>query len=347
MKYQIITSPTKEEWEIAVKALVNHDSYFVKWYDDESQKDEILRILIKNKKGDVLLLYKAVIEKKKIALLNLLNVRCGRRETPGLFFAKAVDNKDDMIKLLLKEIKKLLKKQGVFRIDYLSFLAIPQIQELEKWNKAYKYTQTIDLSKDEDDILREMKPETRRQIKEAKLSQVIIKQQNDLKAISECYEIKRRYFDRKAIEKIEKDSFIKKISKSVDSKRTIIFLAYVNEKVIGFAIIGKSAKKLYYHSGGYDLAYAQNRPMHLLFWEIMKWGKKQGINCFDLCGTGTKYLALSGKTKENWRDCGRTKFKKGFGGKEEEFLKYNKLFILGVGINMPFGRILEKMYWGN
>jgi lipid II:glycine glycyltransferase (peptidoglycan interpeptide bridge formation enzyme) len=178
-------------------------------------------------------------------------------------------------------------------------------------------TLLLDLTKGEEELLDEMKPKWRYNIKLAQRKGVIVRQSNneeDLKAFFELSQgmVKRGYhaFD------IE---HYKKMLEGLDKNATLFVAEHEGEilSVLFVTFFGKTAT--YLHGASSDNK-RELMPNHLAQWAAIQESIKRGCEVYDFWG-----IAPEGEDKHEWE--GITRFKRGFGGEEVHFLgSYDYIF---------------------
>jgi len=175
-----------------------------------------------------------------------------------------------------------------------------------------KKTVFLDITKSEEDILKNMHPKTRYNIKLAAKKGVVVKE-GDEKDLDIFLRLQRETADRQKFY-IHKDSYYKTIYSQLlkahlvhsliackDNTPLTAWLLFVYEKVI------------YYVYGGSSNEHKDLMPSNLIAWETIKLGKRLGCNYFDMWGIADN----PDNEKDPWY--GFTKFKLGFGGEIIEF----------------------------
>lgn len=167
----------------------------------------------------------------------------------------------------------------------------------------------IDLTKDEDTLLEEMKKNWRYNCKYSKKKGVEVEFRQDAEAVEEFINI---YFDTVEAKGFlgRKPDYFRQVWKYLHKdKKAIIALGKHEGKVI----VGRM---LFLHEGMIYTAYTgttRDREMTKLkaaygvVWEIMRWGKENGYQTLNMWGINTK-------AAETDPEYGYTQFKLGFGG---------------------------------
>ncbi|MGI6685627.1 MAG: lipid II:glycine glycyltransferase FemX [Bacillota bacterium] len=94
---------------------------------------------------------------------------------------------------------------------------------------------------------------------------------------------------------------------------TKLFLAKLEDKVIAGAILLKIGDKAWYLYGASSNEARNTMPNYLMQWEMIRWSKSQGCSLYDFRG-------VSGDLREDNPLYGLYRFKKGFNGEFTEFI---------------------------
>lgn len=175
------------------------------------------------------------------------------------------------------------------------------------------WTQLIDLTNSEEDLLKNMKPKTRYNIKLAQKKGVIIKEMTN----DEGFEIfAKLYFETTKRQKYygHDYSYHKAIFENLKDKIAHILIAYYDNIPLAAHELFHFKDAVYYVYGGSSEKHRNLMTAHLLMWESIRFGKKIGSKKFDMWGS----LPINYDENHPW--AGFTRFKEGFGGKFMEFL---------------------------
>jgi lipid II:glycine glycyltransferase (peptidoglycan interpeptide bridge formation enzyme) len=201
-----------------------------------------------------------------------------------------IDNFDNKIKNILKS-----KKNKVVKAPH---------------DMQPKQIFIININKDEDYILNEMKPKTRYNIKLAMKKGVQIKLTEDLdnnEKIEKFLELVEKTGNRKGVNFHPRD-YYRKMLKNISSDNLKLYLAVYNNKVIAGALLviyGEIAT--YLHGASSDRDRNVMAPF-LLQWEMIKEAKKMGATKYDFGG-----VSIDEYDEERGRKwAGVTRFKQGF-----------------------------------
>ncbi|MEK7495269.1 MAG: peptidoglycan bridge formation glycyltransferase FemA/FemB family protein [Patescibacteria group bacterium] len=175
------------------------------------------------------------------------------------------------------------------------------------------WTQILDLTKTEDELIKSFHSKTRYNIRLAEKKGVIVKEMSNdegFKIFSKLYfeTCKRqKYFGHTPkYHKIIWDSLKKDIAH--------ILIAFYNDAPLAAYELFYFNNTLYYPYGGTSLEYRNLMASNLLMWEAIKLGKKLGAEKFDMWGS----LGPNYDPTDPWS--GFTRFKEGYGTKFTEFI---------------------------
>jgi peptidoglycan pentaglycine glycine transferase (the first glycine) len=179
-------------------------------------------------------------------------------------------------------------------------------------NLQPKYTQVIDLSLSEDEILLQMKQKGRYNVRLAEKKGVkIVKEDVGCEAMKSFFQIYDKTFSRKKLDK--KDfGFFKNLMGKFKNIGNLYFAEYENKRLCTEFVVYYGNRATYFYGASLD----ENRDVmapYLMHWEVMKEAKSMGFKEYDLWGIATP----QDETHE-W--VGITNFKKKFGGRDAAFI---------------------------
>lgn len=76
-------------------------------------------------------------------------------------------------------------------------------------------------------------------------------------------------------------------------------LAFLNEKIIGFVVVGCHGETAYYLHGAMDPTFRKHCTSDRLLFEAIVWAKEKGMNCFNLMSSPSSQPTLI-RYKEKW-----------------------------------------------
>lgn len=176
-----------------------------------------------------------------------------------------------------------------------------------------KYTFILDLTKSEEELLKNMHPKTRYNIRVAQKHEVKIIEDNSDKAFEEYLKLTRETTQRQGFF-AHTENYHRQMWETLKGKIAHLFLAkYKNEILVAWIVFAYD-DTLYYPYGASSSKYRETMASNLMMWEVIKWGKKMGLKKFDMWG------ALGPKSDEKDPWFGFHRFKQGYGGKLVEFV---------------------------
>lgn len=163
----------------------------------------------------------------------------------------------------------------------------------------------VNLSKSEDELLKEMRKSTRYLIRKAISIGVKVEQSTDQRKLEDFNEVYQETAQRQGFvtHKGLREEF------SIFSERNLLhlFLAYHENTLVAGAMIIFYGKQAVYHHSGMREDMKHIPATYLLQWEAIKEAKRRGMKWYNLWG-----VAPENKPNHPWQ--GLTLFKKGFGG---------------------------------
>jgi len=242
--------------------------------------------------------------------------------------------KYEILKTLLDELKKIAKEEKA------DFVRISPVWERNEENiKVFKelsfreapihmhpeLTWELDVTKSEEELLKNMNETCRYSIKRAMREGVEIFQSQrieDVEIFSRLYQatVNRHKFTPFSLNYLKNEFLAFK----PDNQISVFFGKYKNE-ILSSAMIIYWQGTGFYHQGASLLKYPKVPISHLLQWEAIKEAKRRGCKTYNFWG-----IASGSDKSHPW--AGLTLFKMGFGGYKKEFVKTQ---------DFP----LSKLYW--
>ncbi len=177
-----------------------------------------------------------------------------------------------------------------------------------------KYNFVIDLTKTEDQLLKDMHPKTRYNIKVAQKHKVKVEERIDDEAFKiylklyfettkrQGYHGHNENYHRKVWETLKKEGMA-----------TLLIASLKKEPLTAWMLL-QFKDTLYYPYGGSSLTHREAMANNLVAWEAIQFGKKLGLKKFDMWGA----LGPDANPADPW--FGFHKFKQGYGGKLAEYI---------------------------
>lgn len=182
-----------------------------------------------------------------------------------------------------------------------------------------KYTFVLDLTKTEDELLKNMHPKTRYNIKIARKHDVEIKEDNSIKAFEKYWQLTKEttrrqgfYAHTEKYHKLQWENFTH--TKSDNKLSSHLITATYSGKILTTMLFFVFHDTLYYPYGASSNEYRNTMHSTLTMWEAIRWGKKKGLKKLDMWGA----LGENPVPDDPW--IGFHTFKNRFGPEHVEFI---------------------------
>lgn len=169
-----------------------------------------------------------------------------------------------------------------------------------------EWTQILDLTKSEEELLKAMKPKTRYNIRLAQKKGVVVKEMSN----NEGFKIfSKLYFETCKRQKYYGHNlkYHQIVWDSLKNDIAHILIAFYDNKPLTAYELFYFKDTFYYPYGGSSLEHKNLMAANLLMWEAIRLGKKLGASKFDMWGS----LAPGYDQNNSW--AGFTRFKEGYG----------------------------------
>jgi lipid II:glycine glycyltransferase (peptidoglycan interpeptide bridge formation enzyme) len=197
-------------------------------------------------------------------------------------------DKESELKQILNELIKLAKKENAIFIRFEN----PNKNLSEKFKNAIKsylpeWTLVLDLNLSEDDLLKQMKPKGRYNIRLAQKHKLEIEKfdymnKNLDKAISAFHKILKETEKRDGFSG-HTENVYKKMLKNLKNKAVLYLAKYENQYIAGI-IITKSGETATYYYGASSNTHRNVMAPYLLQWQAICDAKKEGFSIYDFMG---------------------------------------------------------------
>lgn len=179
------------------------------------------------------------------------------------------------------------------------------------------YTFILDLTKSEEELLKNMHPKTRYNIRLAEKRGVKISEDNSNKAFTEYLRLTKETTQRQKFY-AHTENYHKLMWETLGSNKNeltahLLTATYNNEVLVAW-ILFVLGDTLYYPYGASSTKFRDVMASNLMMWEAIKFGKKLGLKKFDMWGA----LGEKPNTNDPWY--GFHKFKEGYGARHVEFI---------------------------
>lgn len=171
-----------------------------------------------------------------------------------------------------------------------------------------KWTIQLDLTKSEDELLKNMHPKTRYNLRLARKKGVVVREMTDHRGF---VIFSKLYFETCRRQKYFGHDFDyhQTVFETLKDNIAHILIAFYKETPLAAYEVFTFNDVLYYPYGGSSLEYRNLMAANLLMWETIKFGQKMGCRTFDMWGS----LPPDYNQKNPW--AGFTRFKEGYGGR--------------------------------
>ncbi len=170
-----------------------------------------------------------------------------------------------------------------------------------------EWTNILDITISEEELLKKMKPKTRYNINLAIRKGVVVREESGEKGFAIFSKL---YFETCERQKYygHSEEYHRKVWEALKNSIAHIIIAYFNNEPLAAYELFHFGKGIYYPYGGTSETHRNLMGANLIMWEAIRLGKRLGAEYFDMWGS----LAPSYDTNHDWS--GFTKFKEGYGG---------------------------------
>lgn len=215
--------------------------------------------------------------------------------------------------LMCEELARISRRKHALFIqlepDILVSASLPPIDNLIQSHHPLftKYTFVLDLTKSEDALLYAMHPKTRYNIKVAQKHNVQIREDSSANAFEAYLRLSKETLRRQQY--FAHSERYHRTMWEILHKAGIahLFTAILNGEIVSAWIIFVWKHTMYYPYGASSRTHRMVMAPNLLLWEIARWGKRHGMEKFDLWG------ALGPTPDQNDPWYGFHRFKEGYG----------------------------------
>ena len=177
-----------------------------------------------------------------------------------------------------------------------------------------EYCWVLELSQPEEQLLAGMRKTTRYELRHAQKLGVVIEQSTEPKDLDAFFELYKETSDRHGF--VPHQGIREEFEVYAGQNKAVLLLGKHEGKTLAGAIILFYGNQGIYHHGA---SLSSKIPAsYLVQWEAIRQAKNRGMNVYNFWG-----IAPENKIKHPWR--GITLFKKGFGGREIEYIHAHDL----------------------
>ena len=230
---------------------------------------------------------------------------------------------------LLDEIKDLGKKEKAIFVRMSPFEKLEighRTLDITKHDHQPETSLVIDLDQTEEDILSQMKPKGRYNIKVALKHGVTAKPSKDIDVFYQLLEATgfRDHFG------IHPKSYYEKILDTMPENAQLFLAEYQGEVIAGGLFVYLDEWGIYYYGASVS-SYRNVMAPYLIQWEAIKEAKRRGCKHYDFLG-----IAPEGAEGHPWS--GVTEFKKKFGGRIVHYPQAKEMIL------QPFWHLVYRIY---
>ena len=257
-------------------------------------------------------IWRVEIEDDLKALIIKHNLPLGRNYLycpQGPIIQRTTNNEQRTINLFLEKAKKIAKKEGsiflktepLFDAKILGNNFIKSLKEIQP-----SRTIILDITKSEDDLLKQMAQKTRYNLRLSQRKRVVVKEApSDSKlALNTFWNLLEKTAGKDNFSIHSKKYYSQMLCFLSEKGLVKLLLAKHKRKTIAAGIFSFFGETAVYLHGASDYNSRQLMAPYALQWQAILEAKNRGL----------KYYDFGGISEEKWS--GVTKFKKGFGGKE-------------------------------
>lgn len=172
----------------------------------------------------------------------------------------------------------------------------------------------LDLTPSEQDLLKQMKPKTRYNIRLAERKGVEVEVDNSEEAFERYLELTRETTKRQKFYSHSQDYHRKMWQELHKAGMAEILVAKYKKEIITTWVLFTHNDTLYYPYGASTREHRELMANNLVMWEAIRLGKKRGLKYLDMWG------ALGPKPDKNDPWYGFHKFKEGYGGRHVTYI---------------------------
>ncbi|MBP9814462.1 peptidoglycan bridge formation glycyltransferase FemA/FemB family protein [Candidatus Woesebacteria bacterium] len=309
MRYTIKPIEEQSEWEWF---MLRHSpvALFQSWLWGEVQK----------KSGEAVWRYGVYDKKTLRGVFMMIHVRAKRGSFLHVRHGPVLDSFDhDLWESVLDYLRQEGKKLGCYfvRVGPLVF----ESEETRAWEKSFhlipaaihhmdsEYCWALDLAPSEDELLSTMRKTTRYEIRRAQKENVEVIKTTNATYISEFFDLYKATSTRHGF--VPHHGIAEEFEVYAKKQQAVLYIGKHEGKTLAAAIILYYGNQAIYHHGA---SISSHVPASTLVqWEAIKDAKKRGMNVYNFWG-----IAPENSPKHPWR--GITLFKKGFGGRDIEYI---------------------------
>lgn len=176
-----------------------------------------------------------------------------------------------------------------------------------------EYTMVLDLTRSEDEIMANMRKNTRYYVRRSEREGVKVRISQDPQDLKVLFELYQETVERQEFIPYDFDFFKTEFEIFHADDLTDIYIAEYDGKPVAAAMMVYFDKGAYYHHGASIRLENDVYAPYLLQWEAIKNAKRRGMETYDFFG-------VAPNDDEDHPRAGLTKFKRGFGGERVRWM---------------------------
>jgi len=241
-------------------------------------------------------------------------------------------------KCIFIQIEPNIEKDKITQKKIINLGLVPSTRPL-----FTKYTFILDLTKSEEELLKNMHPKTRYNIKLAQKKGVQVEEDSSDQTFEEYLKLTKETTQRQNFyahsEKYHQLMWktLKTQNQDTNKLSAHLFKATYKNEVLVTWIVFVYKDVAYYPYGASSNKYREVMASNLMMWEVIRWAKKMGLKKFDMWGA----LGPNPDPKDPW--FGFHRFKQGYGGTLTEFIGSYDL-VLDKKLYLIYN-LLNKLRW--
>lgn len=240
------------------------------------------------------------------------------------------DGDQKILRFFLDEITKLAKKQKCVFVRMRPNIAdTPEHRATAKklglvpspMHLHAEHTVMLDLTKTEEELMAEMRRQTRYEVRRADKLGIKVESENSEKAFNDFYDLQLDTAKRQGFIPSSRNFILAQGKVFADNAK--IYTASLDGKVLAKGLVLLQAPEAIYHEAASTLDGRKLPGAYALQWQVIRDAKKLGLKRYNLFG-------IAPPNSPHHRYAGVTTFKTGFGGEQVAYLPAHDLVIKKV-----------------
>ena len=169
----------------------------------------------------------------------------------------------------------------------------------------------LDITKNEDELLSQMRKTTRYLIRKAPKDGITIIKKTSKESVDDFWKLYEKTALREHFIPFSKQYITDEFTEFARNNNAVFFFAKKGEEYLASALIDFTKSTGFYHQGA--SVHTKYPAPYLLQWEAIKESKRRGCKSYNFWG-----ILQPGRSPKNWQ--GLTMFKQGFGGFQTDYV---------------------------